>query len=69
MDSDGGVCAGGNSRARYCAIWARKMSRHRCAVRFEGDMTAGLRANLWLRCCDRALLEMGRFEARTFDEL
>lgn len=39
------------------------------AVRFEGDMAQGMAANLWLRCCDRVLLEMGRFEARTFDEL
>lgn len=39
------------------------------AVRFEGDITDGMKANLWLRCCDRVMLEMGRFEARSFDEL
>lgn len=27
------------------------------------------RANLWLRCADRVLLQIGQFEARTFDEL
>ena len=48
---------------------AQNVEAQNGAVRFEGDMTAGLRANLWLRCCDRVLLEMGRFEARTFDEL
>lgn len=39
------------------------------AVRFEGDMADGFTANMWLRCCDRVLLEMGRFEARSFDQL
>ncbi len=38
-------------------------------VRFEGDMAAGLRANLYLRCSERVLLEMGRFTARSFEEL
>ena len=28
-----------------------------------------MRANLWLRCADRVLLVVGRFEARSFEEL
>lgn len=36
---------------------------------FQGDMTDALRANLWLRCADRVLLVVGRFEAKTFDAL
>ena len=35
---------------------AQNVEAQNGAVRFEGDMTAGLRANLWLRCCDRVLL-------------
>lgn len=38
-------------------------------VAFSGDTGAIARANLWLRCADRVLLEMGRFRAVTFDEL
>ena len=38
-------------------------------VHFEGDMMAVCRANLWLRCADRVLIEMGSFEATTFDSL
>lgn len=38
-------------------------------ARFEGSLEDGLRANMWLRCSDRVMLEMGRFEAHTFDEL
>ncbi|MEA5067015.1 MAG: class I SAM-dependent RNA methyltransferase [Eubacteriales bacterium] len=38
-------------------------------VLFEGDLALALRANLWLRTADRVLLQMGRFPARTFDEL
>lgn len=36
---------------------------------FHGEMTDALRANLWLRCADRVLLVVGRFEAKTFDAL
>jgi len=36
---------------------------------FTGEIQDALRANLWLRCADRVLLLVGRFEARTFDEL
>ncbi|NLV85781.1 MAG: class I SAM-dependent RNA methyltransferase [Clostridiales bacterium] len=38
-------------------------------VRFEGDDRKLARASLWLRCAERILLEVGSFEARTFDEL
>ena len=36
---------------------------------FTGDLSDALRANLWLRCADRVLLVVGRFEAKTFDAL
>ncbi|WP_315308259.1 class I SAM-dependent RNA methyltransferase [Pseudoramibacter alactolyticus] len=38
-------------------------------VHFVGDAAAIPRANLWLRCADRLLWDIGRFEATTFDEL
>jgi putative N6-adenine-specific DNA methylase len=38
-------------------------------VLFEGDGAAGFQANLWLRTADRVLLEVGRFEARSFEAL
>lgn len=38
-------------------------------VIFTGGFDAVARANLWLRCAERVLLEAGSFEARTFDEL
>lgn len=38
-------------------------------VVFTGDFHAVARANLWLRCAERVLLEVGAFEAHTFDEL
>ena len=36
---------------------------------FEGDFADAFRANLWLRTCDRILLVMGQFEARSYEEL
>ncbi len=36
---------------------------------FEGGFEDGFRANLWLRTCDRILLVMSQFEARSFEEL
>jgi len=36
---------------------------------FQGDAGDIFRANLWLRCADRVQLIVGRFEARTFEEL
>lgn len=38
-------------------------------VAFEGDLAAGLRANLWLRCATRILLRVGSFRARDWDAL
>ena len=36
---------------------------------FEGDFVDAFRANLWLRTCDRIMLVMGQFEARSYEEL
>ena len=36
---------------------------------FEGGFEDGFRANLWLRTCDRILLVMGQFEAKTYEAL
>lgn len=44
-----------------------KVDRGRVA--FSGPVDAICRANLWLRCADRVQLQLGEFEARTFDEL
>lgn len=38
-------------------------------VTFEGDASAICRSNLWIRSGERVLLDIGKFEARTFDEL
>lgn len=38
-------------------------------VTWSTDPLAICRANLWLRCADRVLLELGSFRATTFDEL
>ena len=38
-------------------------------ARFTATFQDAMRANLWLRCADRVLLVMGRFEARSFEEL
>ncbi|MBR4039348.1 MAG: class I SAM-dependent RNA methyltransferase [Clostridia bacterium] len=38
-------------------------------ARFTATFEEAMRANLWLRCADRVLLVMGRFEARSFEEL
>ena len=38
-------------------------------VAFVGDGLAVCRANLWLRCADRVLIQVGQFEARDFGEL
>lgn len=38
-------------------------------VTFRGDETAIARANIFLRTAERVLLCVGRFKARTFDEL
>ena len=36
---------------------------------FEGDFADAFRANLWLRTCDRVMLVMAQFEARSYEEL
>lgn len=38
-------------------------------VVFRGDESALCRANLWLRSAERVLVNMGQFEARSFEEL
>ena len=38
-------------------------------ARFSGTFHDAMRANLWLRCADRVLLVIGRFEAKSFEEL
>lgn len=38
-------------------------------ARFTATLEDAMRANLWLRCADRVLLVMGRFEARSFEAL
>ena len=36
---------------------------------FEGGLEDAFRASLWLRTCDRILMVMGQFEARSYEEL
>ncbi|MEX2784410.1 class I SAM-dependent RNA methyltransferase [Streptococcus sp. H49] len=38
-------------------------------VRFQGDQTAIIRSNLWLRAADRIKIVVGEFTALTFEEL
>ncbi len=38
-------------------------------IAFEGDQSAIFRANTWLRCADRVLIEVGSFEATDFGVL
>ncbi len=38
-------------------------------ARFSATLEDSFKANLWLRCADRVLLVVGRFEARSFEEL
>ena len=38
-------------------------------IAFTGTVADILRANVWLRCAERILLQVGRFDARDFDEL
>lgn len=38
-------------------------------ARFVASVDDAFRANLWLRCADRVLLVVGRFPARSFEEL
>ena len=47
----------------------QEVSAENGRVRFSGDESALARANLRLRTGERVLLELGRFEAQTFDAL
>lgn len=38
-------------------------------VLFKGDESAVCRTNLWLRCAERVLINMGQFQALSFEEL
>ncbi|MEX5398583.1 class I SAM-dependent RNA methyltransferase [Streptococcus sp. ZJ93] len=38
-------------------------------VRFDGDITAMIQTNLWLRSADRIKIVVGSFKAKTFEEL
>ena len=38
-------------------------------ITFLGDERAGCRCNLWLRCADRLLIQLGEFKALSFEEL
>ena len=38
-------------------------------VRFEGDCSAIIATNLWLRSADRIKIVVGRFPAKTFEDL
>ena len=38
-------------------------------VRFQGDIKAIARTNLWLRTADRVKIIVGEFDAKTFDDL
>jgi len=38
-------------------------------IAFQGDLAAVFRANTWLRCADRVLIEVGSFAATDFGEL
>ena len=38
-------------------------------IQFDGDWSAAIKANLWLRCADRVALLVKQFEAKDFDQL
>lgn len=38
-------------------------------ILYTGGLDAVIQSNLWLRCADRVLIEVGTFKAETFDEL
>jgi len=66
------TCAFGLEKLVYdeikkLGLWVIKKDDGR--VFFEGDETALIKANLWLRCADRILVKIGEFKAVTFDEL
>lgn len=51
------------------ALGYEDLTTQRGKVTFEVDLLGICRANLWLRCADRVLLQMGQYEATSFDEL
>jgi len=66
------TCAFGLEKLVYdeikkLGLWVIKKDDGR--VVFEGDESALVRANLWLRCADRIQIKIGEFKAETFDEL
>ena len=38
-------------------------------ISFDGDFSTVAKANLWLATAERVLIELGSFEAKTFEEL
>ena len=38
-------------------------------IRFQGDYSTLVKSNLWLRCADRVLIELGSFRAYDFEQL
>ncbi|MBQ9993181.1 MAG: class I SAM-dependent RNA methyltransferase [Clostridia bacterium] len=48
---------------------AENVSPENGRVFFSGDEHMLVRSNLWTRCAERILIVVGKFEARTFDEL
>ena len=66
------TCAFGLEKLVYdeikkLGLWVIKKDDGR--VVFEGDESALIKANLWLRCADRIMIKVGEFKAVTFDEL
>lgn len=52
---------------KHLGLWVIKTEDGR--VSFEGDESALIRANLWLRCADCVQIKMGEFATVTFDQL
>lgn len=56
-----------NDELKSLGLWVTKTEDGR--ITFNGDESALVRANLWLRCADRVQIKMGDFKAMTFDQL
>lgn len=52
---------------KHLGFWTIKTEDGR--VTFNGDESAIVRANLWLRCAERVQIKIGEFAATTFDQL
>lgn len=66
------TCAFGLEKPVYdeiksLGLWVIKKEDGR--VIFEGDQSALIRANLWLRCADRVQIKTAEFKATDFDQL